>query len=307
MTELRLGHSQDRDYGVTVSGEITYGSGIDRIVPVTVRRPAELHGDEPLIVLAQGLTMGPESMSIAAREAVRYLGGVAVTLHYSNTSTNNPLDKNADDLLAVTDAFSNLAEFSESSTAFYGWSEGGAVSTMAAARQESPVSALYLNSPAGFIHGLSRERRAEVMSAFARQGVSDVLASAREITTRPHVAALTLRSIGRVVGDFRRNCQRRPKAVVAELLQLIDERRFDELAAYRTASPDSRVVVAWSSDDILVPGDLLLESFRAEEEDRGQKLVTRYMEYRGGHNDIMRYPELTRRILSDDDTELDAA
>lgn len=297
MTELHIGGYEERDYGVSAAGDVSYGIGGNQVVPVTVRQPADLDGSEPLIVLAHGLTTGPESMAVAAREAAR-LGMVAVTLGYINKDHNRPLQSNADNISAVMDAFHSRPESTQAKLGALGWSMGAVGQVIVASRLEQPIDSLSLVTPGGFTHGISREMPREVLQAFAMEGHDELRATAWEIIRRPHVARVTARGILRVVSDVSRNCRRRPKAVLGELKQLIDERWFDELENFRRELPDSRVVLAYSNKDRLIPGIPLLESFQAEEIDRRLVLATDLVEYSGAHADIARRPELMREIMA---------
>lgn len=286
MGELRLEPwKKERSYGVFARGRVDN-------VPVRVRSPHEDIDDATLekIVLHNGLTTGHESMAAAARTAAR-MGYAAVTYDYTNLSPRDPLSyfdphswvdplsKNADDGMRVTESLPDGA------ITQHGLSEGGAVATLVARRTDRDTKWLNLISPGAFIHGIDKLSTAEITKAFCQEAVEEVLASIPNCSVALRVALNSLRT-----------CIERPFSMPVELRQLLHDTAYDDLRAFRLAHTGARVLLAHTSEDRLVPEDMLLASLSVEE--AAGKLIDIDFRYQGTHGRSTSDESITRGVLT---------
>lgn len=276
MTELSLQPWNKRPYGWIARG---HAGG----VPVCIRSPrCELDDDNlPKIVNFNGLAAGRESMAVAARTAVHGLGYAAITFDYTNTGSDNPLQRNADDGLRVIDALP------AGDISLMGLSMGGAVSTKVASQTDRPIQTLHLVAPAAYTKGLDELSWQAVAQAFGEEYID----TAQTCIKQPYRSYL-------VASHSLRNCMSRPWAVSAELNELRQTSAYDDLRQFRSAQPDSTVVLAHGSNDRLIPRKPLLDSITDEEAATGSPLVDHQVPYPGSHTQLAFDPKLTLVTLT---------
>lgn len=271
MSKLKLYVPERRPYGFRRKG-VVVDEGGKRIIPVTVRLPherAEQSGD--VYVMANGWTTGKNSMRIPAIEAAR-LGHVAVTFDYTSTGTAAAMKEDAHDFVAVADALPQ-----DLRRAGLGLSMGGAVLTEA--MKQTQMSRATLVSPGGYLlpHYYTPAEIARRFWAETKE------AREPDVWRNPRTAIrLGLTSMA--------TCARRPRAVRAELKELLGDTVHNALREVK-AQPDAPYVrFMYGEHDELIPAYAQIASIEGLPFDH----VT---SYRGGHGRLAYDPTLSQQIF----------
>jgi pimeloyl-ACP methyl ester carboxylesterase len=233
MSELILDHDseRERDYGIYTSGVV---EAEDRNIEIAWRKPSDTESDV-VYVMANGWTGAKASMRLPAHEAAK-AGYNAVTFGYTNKGSDDALEENTKDMVAVINAMpENLRKRA------IGISMGGRVGFRAMAEIGDQVESYTGVASAGFID-MDELSTLDIINHFAATSPELFRLAKKNPRSALYVGATTLH-----------NCVTRGRAVAAEIGELVHGNEHDKVHEAKDLLPAPFLRFYYGNDDKLLP------------------------------------------------------